>query len=396
MHRKTSIFVAIILVCQLCLLVWSGGGAREAGGTGLRPVRRGASADPQAGLGSKEEIFQTPPSPAPPPVPEPAPPPPPAPIRGIYATAYSAGSAERFARILEFIRRTEVNALVVDVKDDTGTISYESAVPLARAIGAGRRKFRPEEILAALAAENIYPIARIVVFKDPYLAERRPDLAVKSRSTGGLWRDRKGLAWVDPHNREVWRYVVDIAKEAAAKGFREIQFDYVRFTSDGNLADCVYPHADGRKRYEVIRDFLLFARAELKPLGVVVSADVFGLTCSAQDDLGIGQVIEEIAKAVDIISPMVYPSHYYPGTYGLPDPDAAPYETVVRSLRDALARLGGTEVRLRPWLQDFSLRHRYGRAELMAQIKAVYDAGLDEWLFWNPSNVYDAGKYNRE
>jgi len=201
---------------------------------------------------------------------------------------------------------------------------------------------------------------------------------------------------VDPHNREVWRYVVDVAKEAAAKGFREIQFDYVRFTSDGNLADCIYPYADGRKKYEVIRDFLLFARAELKPLGVVVSADVFGLVCSAQDDLGIGQVIEEIGKAVDIICPMTYPSHYYRGTYGLADPDAAPYETVARSLRDALTRLAGMEVRLRPWLQDFSLRHRYGRAELAAQIKAVYDAGLNEWLFWNPGNVYDEGKYNPE
>lgn len=316
-------------------------------------------------------------------------------VRGIYATGYSAGSSKKLGEILTFIGKTEVNALVVDVKDDSGTLSYVSSVPLARRIGAGRAKFSPEKLIGLLQQANVYPIARIVVFKDPILAAKRPDLAVKSKA-GGLWRDRKGLCWVDPHNREVWQYVVDVAKEAAAKGFREIQFDYVRFTSDGKLSDCVYPFATGQRKADVIKDFLLFARQQLKPLGVEVSADVFGLTCSAQDDLGIGQRLEPIAAAVDIISPMVYPSHYERGTYGIQDPDLAPYETVLASLKAATSRVTGLGVRLRPWLQDFSLRNKYGRAQLMSQIKAVYDAGLTEWIFWNPGNTYNSANYNAE
>lgn len=346
------------------------------------------------------------PAPAPPPLPpDPAilpdftVPEPPKPVRpivhGIYATGYSAGSSKKLGEILAFVGKTEVNAIVIDVKDDSGTLSYVSTVPLARAIGAGQAKFSPDKVMSLLRQANVYPIARIVVFKDPVLAAKRPDLAVRSKA-GGSWRDNRGLCWVDPHNREVWQYVVDVAKEAAAKGFREIQFDYVRFTSDGKLSDCVYPFATGQRKADVIKDFLLFARKQLKPLGVEVSADVFGLTCSAQDDLGIGQRIEEIAAAVDIISPMVYPSHYYRGTYGIKDPDLAPYETVLTSLKAGTGRLTGLGVRLRPWLQDFSLKNKYGRAQLMAQIKAVYDAGLTEWIFWNPSNTYNLANYNME
>lgn len=408
MHRGMSALLAVVLAGQLCSLV-----------TGR--IRPGQAALPPWHLRPRMEVMVTVArddnpgeerpgaskagdKAAPAPLPEitvfpdlalPGLPPPARPaIRGVYATAYSIGSARKFAEIVTFIRRTEVNAIVIDVKDDSGTISYPSSVPLARALNAGQARFSPEAVLSALAREDIYPIARIVAFKDPFLAARRTDLAVRSKSGGGLWRDQRGQAWADPYNREVWRYIVDVAKEAAAKGFREIQFDYVRFTSDGQLSDCIYPSADGRGKAEVIRDFLIYARRELKPLGVEISADVFGLTCSARDDLGIGQRIEEVATAVDIISPMVYPSHYARGSYGISDPDLAPYDTILASLRAAVPRLVGLGVRLRPWLQDFSLRHKYGRAQLMAQIKAVYDAGLTEWIFWNPSNTYDPEKYN--
>lgn len=317
----------------------------------------------------------------------------PACVRGIYATGWVAGSRKGFSRLVRFIGDTQVNALVIDVKDDEGTLSYRSGVPLARSIGADLPKIRDvRALLAELNRRGIWPIARIVVFKDPFLARKRPAFAVKNRS-GGLWRDRKGMCWVDPHAPEIWRYNVDVAKEAAALGFQEIQFDYVRFTSDGILADCVYPYGNGLAKEDVISAFLAYARKELKPLGVAVSADIFGLVTSAQDDLGIGQRLEKVAENVDIISPMVYPSHYARGSFGLANPDLHPYETVFRGLSDAKRRLAKTPVLIRPWLQDFCLGNRYGREQIQQQIKAVYDAGLREWIFWNPNNQYDAGKY---
>ena len=317
----------------------------------------------------------------------------PAAVRGVYATGWIAGSSKWFPRLVDFIQRTQVNSIVIDVKDDEGTLSYKSNVKMVREIGADQAKIMdPTAMMRRLNEEGIWPIARIVAFKDPYLAGKRPDLAVRSKS-GGLWRDRKGMTWVDPNNRLIWKYNVAIAKEAVALGFREIQFDYVRFTSDGQISDCLYPFGTVAKKEDVIRDFLAYAREELKPLGVEVSADIFGLVTSAQDDLGIGQRLEKVAESVDIISPMVYPSHYARGSFGLANPDLHPYETVYRGLTDARKRLEGKQVQIRPWLQDFSLGNSYGREQIQAQIRAVHDAGVTEWIFWNPSNRYDASKY---
>ncbi len=322
-----------------------------------------------------------------PPVPEPAV------VKGVYLTSWIAGT-KAFNQVVDFIHKTEVNSLVIDVKDDTGMVSYPSKVPLVNSIGSSYKKYDPEKIMTVLKQNQIYPIARIVVFKDPYLAKHRPDLAVKS-TDGGVWHDYKGLNWVDPYNKEVWDYNISIAKEAVNYGFREIQFDYVRFTSDGNIRDCRYPKIDGRVKSDVIRDYLKYAYQELKPLGVKISADVFGLTCSAQDDMGIGQVMEKVAEGVDVICPMVYPSHYYRGQYNIADPDSRPYETVYKSLTDAQQKIANVsrKVIIRPWLQDFSLRNRYGREQLLEQIKAVENSGLKEWIFWNPSSRYDYHKY---
>jgi hypothetical protein len=317
----------------------------------------------------------------------------PAVVKGVYTTGWVAGTPSLFKRLLQFIEATEVNSLVIDIKDDTGTLSYQSSVPLVDVLGTWERKIPDvRHLLQTLQQRQIYPIARLVLFKDPYLAEKRPELALKQKN-GEIWRDYRGLAWVDPHNREVWDYNIQIAKEAVKMGFPEIQFDYVRFASDGDLKNCVYPYADGRAKEDVIRDFLLYAQEELEPLGAVVSADVFGLACSALDDLFIGQQLEKIAEAVPIISPMVYPSHYAKGSYGLANPDLMPYETVLRSLQDASERLADYPVKLRPWLQDFSLGSSYGPAQIEAQIQAVYDAGVEEWIFWNPSSRYSTDKY---
>jgi hypothetical protein len=322
------------------------------------------------------------------------------PVKGLYVTAWKAGNSQFIAKLTAMMRENGLNSLVVDIKDDTGAVSYSSRVPLAVQIGAGAQRFQPEQLLERLGRDRIYPIARIVVFKDPLLATQRKDLAVLS-NRGGLWRDRRGMRWVDPYNRTVWEYNVALAREAARLGFKEIQFDYVRFTSDGALHECRYPGADGRAKGEVIREFLAYAAGELRGLEVKISADVFGLTCSVEGELGVGQIFEDIAAQVDIICPMVYPSHYAKGTYQLADPDTKPYETVYRSLTDARRKLeqrGNQAVTVRPWLQDFSLPSVYGRAQLEAQVRAVYDAGFSEWIFWNPHNNYEAEKYrfNRE
>lgn len=315
-------------------------------------------------------------------------------VKGVYSTGWMAGKPRFIQNMVEFSNQTEINSIVIDVKDDSGRISYLSKVPMVQSIGASYPKFNPSTVTQYLRRNNVYPIARIVVFKDPHLASRKPNLAVQSIQ-GGIWRDYKGLAWVDPYNKQVWEYNVAVAKEAAGFGFKEIQFDYVRFTSDGILKNCRYSHADGRSKSDTIGDFLKYAYQELKPLGVKVSADVFGLTCSAKGDMGIGQVFEKIAENVDIICPMVYPSHYMRGDFNIPDPDRNPYQTVYRSMMDAKQKAATLKkpVIIRPWLQDFSLRNHYGREQLLAQIKAVQDVGLQEWIFWNPSNRYDIRKY---
>ncbi|HBL36787.1 MAG TPA: hypothetical protein DDZ55_08255 [Firmicutes bacterium] len=328
-----------------------------------------------------------------PPFPRVTPTPMPAAVKGVYTTGWVAGTPSLFNRLLRFVDATEVNSLVIDIKDDTGTLSYQSSLPIVNVLGSWERKIPDVQILLqTLQQKKIYPIARLVLFKDPYLAEKRPELALKQKN-GEIWRDRRGLAWVDPYSREVWDYNIQIAKEAIKMGFPEVQFDYVRFASDGDLRNCVYPYADGRAKEDVIKDFLLYAQEELKPLGAVVSADVFGLACSAPDDMFIGQQLEKIAEAVPVISPMVYPSHYAKGSYGLSNPDLKPYETVLRSLQNAKRRLTDYPVTLRPWLQDFSLGSSYGPAQIEAQIQAVYDAGVEEWIFWNPSSRYSTDKY---
>ncbi len=318
-------------------------------------------------------------------------------IKGIYATGWMAGSAKWFPRLVQFINETEVNALVVDVKDDTGTLSYTSQVELVKEIKAIEIKINdPKAMIETLQKNQIFPIARIVVFKDPFLAKKKPEWAVKDIN-GGLWKDRKGLHWVDPYNKELWDYIISIAEEAIAIGFQEIQFDYVRFTSDGDIKRCVYPFNNGERREDVIQNFLKYARAKLQPYQVPVSADIFGLTTSVPDDQGIGQQYEKIINNVDIVCPMVYPSHYAHGTFGLKNPNQQPYETVLKGVSDAKKRLdeaGNTSTIIRPWLQDFNLGHHYGRNEIKAQIKAVEDAGLKEWIFWNPSCRYDKEKYN--
>jgi len=312
-------------------------------------------------------------------------------VKGIYMSGAIFNYPKYFQNLVNLVDRTELNALVIDIKDDAGLLSLPLDIPLAQEIKARVHKGgNAEENMKLLAEKGIYPIARIVVFKDPVLAEGKPELALK-RKNGGIWRDRKGLAWVDPHNQEVWKYAVDVAKEAAKLGFREIQFDYVRFPTDGDVENAVYPHATGKSKEDTILEFLAYARAELEPYNVFLAADVFGLTTLTLDDMGMGQKYEKIITQVDYICPMVYPSHYGPGNYGFKNPNAHPYEVVKNALLDAQKKSAtvGALALIRPWLQDFNLGSpKYGPEEVKAQIQATYDAGLEEWILWNAGNKY--------
>jgi hypothetical protein len=333
-----------------------------------------------------------------------APPPPPAPrfprpetIRGIYLNAWVAGSASRLEGLIQLARRTEINTFVIDVKDDTGYLSHSTTIPMARTVGADReRRIRDlDALLDRMETEGIYPIARIVVFKDPLLARGLPRTAVQDR-TGGPWVDGRGDVWVNPWNQEVWDYNARVAREVAETGFPEIQWDYIRFPDRParEMAEAVFPGAEGRTRSAAVRDFLRWTREELADLEIPLTADVFGVTTTATHDVGIGQLWEEFIDVTDAALPMVYPSHYWEGSYGFTRPNAHPYEVVRRALSDAIRRTHPMEGagRIIPWLQDFSLGDpRYGVPEVRAQILATYDTGLQEWILWNSAGRYTEG-----
>jgi hypothetical protein len=314
-------------------------------------------------------------------------------IRGLYLNAWAAGSATRIEQLIALARETEVNAFVIDIKDASGFVSHASEVELARQIGAnGQRRIRDlPGLLDRLEQEGIYPIARIVIVQDPILIDARPDLAVQDQA-GGVWVDGKGIRWLDPHNREVWDYNVELAREVARLGFPEIQWDYVRFPDAprSEMARAVFTAADGRDRAQVIRGLLSYARARLDDLDVRMTADVFGITASTPD-VGIGQVWEQFIDVVDAALPMVYPSHYYVRSFAIEDPNAHPYEIVKAALERGIARsraVSGAGAII-PWLQDFTLgQPPYGAAEVRAQMQAAYDVGIEEWILWNASSRY--------
>nr|WP_281391326.1 putative glycoside hydrolase [Alkalicella caledoniensis] len=322
----------------------------------------------------------------------------------MYLTGNSAGLTERFASLVDMVNETELNSMVIDVKDDKGEISFlATEVELAHEIGAPVNKIRDiEAFMEQLAANNIYPIARIVVFKDNKLGRARQDLAVKNLD-GSLWVESgSNVSWVDPHSREVWEYVADIAKEAARLGFREIQLDYIRFPD--RVGDRVrYDHKatfelvnedEEQYRAKVIAEFMKFMASEIEPYDVELSADIFGLIGTTTSDMGIGQHLETILgpDVLDIICPMVYPSHYAHNNYGLyPSNNARPYETIKYALLDYQKRMEemGSETLIRPWLQGFTQgKPAYGPHEVREQIRAARELGINEYLIWNAGNQY--------
>ena len=320
----------------------------------------------------------------------------PQPLRGLYVNRWAA-LGQKMWQLIDVAKATEVNALVIDVKDDRGFVLYRSRVPLATEIGADtNRPMRAERLRAVLdtmRAHDIYPIARIVVVKDPLLADRKREWAIRRRDDPAQpWLDKNGRPWLDAHQRGVWQYAVDLAQEAVDLGFSEVQFDYVRFPDEKRLVrEATFPLAAGRTRAEVIRDQLGFARSALQPTGVPFTIDVFGLTATDTTDMGIGQKWERFVDRADVVLPMSYPSHYAPGTYGLASPNAHPYETIDRTLKDVKRRSAAVPgaARIVPWYQDFTLGPpHYYAPQVRAQMKAGYDNGVMGWILWNPRSVY--------
>jgi len=348
---------------------------------------------------------------------------PPLTVKAVYATIWTAATEKQMNYLINLATSTEVNAVVIDVKDYTGHISFETQSSLIKDIGSEEVQLKDlDKLINKLHEKNIYAIARITVFQDPILAAKRPDLAIKSKKTGTNWKDNKGLSWVDPASPEVWNYILTVAKETERYGFDELNFDYVRFPSDGDMRDLVYPFYNVQKpKHEALAEFFKYLSDNLRSSGIKISADLFGLATINRDDLGIGQVLEDAAPYFDFVCPMVYPSHYASGFLGYANPAAYPYEVIKYSLESAQKRLKALTAiptplvnvtttpsvlptpkyqkvaELRPWLQDFDMGATYDARMVRLEKQAVTDLGLlAGWLLWDPKNVYTVSALDPE
>ncbi|HAH31071.1 MAG TPA: glycoside hydrolase [Elusimicrobia bacterium] len=310
-------------------------------------------------------------------------------VRGIHLTCWGAGSTKNRRSIIARIKQSVVNTVVVAVKETDGKI-YIPGVERAAELGSYEAAIPdPEGMVGDFKAAELYTVARIVMFKDNIAPKKRKDLAVRTPE-GDLWRSHNGATWTDPYSREVWDYNLEVAIRAAKAGFDEIQFDYVRYPSEGNTARCRYskPH-NSKTAMANLGDFFKYAREKLKPYNVKISADVFGLTTTVKDDMGIGQDLKVLVENADYVYPMMYPSHYYTGEYGLKNPNSQPYKVIDHGLKDAYSKLGLNYSKIRPYLQDFSLgKPRYGPAEVRAQMAALRRNMLESWILWNAGNRY--------
>ncbi|KZE80569.1 GTP-binding protein [Paenibacillus elgii] len=319
-------------------------------------------------------------------------------VKGIYVTAHSAGGS-RMNTLLKLMDDTELNSMVIDLKDDWGYITYDTGNPELNAMDTTQKIITDmPKLMSTLQEHKVYPIARIVVFKDTVLAKKRPDLSFVNPD-GSLWGNGKNPpdSFVNPYKKEVWDYNIAIAKEAAKAGFKEIQFDYVRFPEGfEKRADTLKYDKDERSRIEAVAEFVKYAREQLTPLGVRVSVDIFGYAASVPAAEGIGQDFQKISQNVDVICPMIYPSHYSNGWFGAKVPDAAPYVTINGAMKDTAKKLDPLQSLkpvVRPWIQDFTATWvpghvRYGKKEIEEQIRALKDNGTEEFLLWNAVNTY--------
>jgi len=337
----------------------------------------------------------------------------PEPMYAIYMSQCVVGTPSFRESMVELVDLTKLNAIIIDIKDYTGKIAFDTENPKLKAsvsdqCGASDMK----EFIETLHEKNIYVIGRITVFQDPYYSKKYPEQSVQSKARPGEpWKDNKGLSFVAVNAHPYWEYIVELSKESYALGFDELNYDYVRWPSDGPMADVVYPSSD---RAGELEKFFKYLHENVKPIGVVMSADLFGYVTVLTDDLGIGQLLERALPYFDYIAPMVYPSHYNKGFAGLANPNSDPYKVVYTSMAEAVRRAKATTtpvagfahtrigtstpavyekpvyspLKLRPWLQDFDYGKDYLPQDILDQTRATYDAGLTSWFFWDPANRY--------
>ncbi|PRY83301.1 putative glycoside hydrolase [Alkalibacterium olivapovliticus] len=330
-------------------------------------------------------------------------------VKGIFVTAHSAGGS-RLESLTELLNTTELNSMVIDVKDDYGDIVMPVESDHEYINQFTNNVVEAEPLMAHLEENDIYPIARIVVFKDSRLANERPDLSFTNED-GSVWANRRGESFVNPYDREVWEYNVEVARQAAKLGFKDIQFDYVRFPEGFEYRDEELTYSRGdyeesdldnvKQRVDAVTEFVAYARRELQPYDVDVSVDIFGYAATREETPGIGQNFSRISENVDVISSMIYPSHWGAGSLGIERPDLEPYNVVANYMElenEVLGNLGDDAPVSRPWIQDFTASYlgagwytNYGAHEVSEQIRALNEHGVDEFLLWNAGNSYSEG-----
>lgn len=313
-------------------------------------------------------------------------------VKALYMTSWVAGSKKLRSALVDIIDTTELNSVVIDIKDYTGRVSFATDHPLIQEMGSIEERITDiKEFIGELHDKNIYVIGRISSFQDSYLVHKKPEYAVKTKA-GAVWKDYKGVSWLDAGAEPVWEYVAAIGDASYEVGFDELNFDYIRFPSDGNMLDIAYPFSQGRVKSEVLKDFYAYLDTYFHAKDIVISADLFGMTTSNNDDLGIGQILKDALMHFDFVAPMVYPSHYPKNFNGYASPAAKPYEVIQYAMSKGIqkAEMASTSpLKLRPWLQDFSIGGVMYTPEMVrAQIQATYDVGLTSWMMWNASNRY--------
>lgn len=320
-------------------------------------------------------------------------------VYALYMSAWVASTPSMRDGIIKLVDSTNINAVVIDIKDATGRVSFLVDDPIVSSTGSPRDLIKNITGLTELLHEkNIYIIGRISTFQDPYLTNLKPDWAIKSKSTGGTWKDKKGLSFLDPTNESVWEYVTHLAQASYDSGFDEINFDYIRFPSDGNVKDIAYPTNISSKA-DAIESFFKHLHEKMTASKIPTSADLFGMTTTNSDDLGIGQVLEKALPYFDFIAPMIYPSHYPPNYNGFKNPAEHPYEIVTIAMKKGIERagaLGMTPAKFRPWIQDFDLGAKYTESMVRDQIKALQELGITSYMVWDPGNSYTVAAYDKE
>ncbi len=329
-------------------------------------------------------------------------------VKAVYMSACYASSPSLRSKLVKLIEETELNSIVIDIKDYTGTVSFKTGDSEIDSLGgSGCTVSDMQEFVKELHDKNIYVIGRVTVFQDPLYSKTHPELAVKKKSnTNVVWKDRKGLSFIDVGARPFWDYIIKIAKHSYAIGFDEINFDYIRFPSDGDMNDIAFTHTGTTTKKEMLRQFFEYLDIEMKKEGITTSADLFGMTTTNTDDLNIGQILEYALMNFDYVAPMVYPSHYPPNFNGWKDPNKVSAELIKYVMSQGVARVDflREEIasstpnssmldrvkreQLRPWLQDFDYPVAYTPAMVRGQIQSTYDVGLNSWMLWDPSNQY--------